>query len=211
MLKQADWSHTTSRCAVVPLPLDVASLSKSLRRQHVQRERRVAAAGHFVSFRRTRTTRELLDSHAMLETLYAARWAASTPVASAAATYAAWTEVLRRLGNEAAFIASAEINGTPIALQLCLYRGDRCYSVRPAMHPDMLHLSPGHLLLRRLIENLAADGFRALDLGRTVESTGQIGYKGQYGPSWGETVTSVIDGPVEQQRRVQQRTKQFSR
>lgn len=59
-----------------------------------------------------------------------------------------------------------------------------CWSLRPVMNPDFLRLAPGHLLLHRLIDDLSDHGFVGLDLGRTVEAAGQIGYKAQYQPQW---------------------------
>ncbi|MER0476985.1 GNAT family N-acetyltransferase [Streptomyces sp. Edi2] len=194
MLRQPGWRHSTLLCAVVALPLDMSSMTKSLRRQHTQRERRLSVGGYRVSYHRTRTAEELLDVYPGLNMLHAARWARDPASRRQGAEPTAWLDVLRQCGGETAFIASMSVDGKLAAAQLCLYRGHRCYSVLPAMHPDMLHLSPGHLLLRQLATSLADLGFSTLDLGRTVESPGQIGYKAQYNPRWSLSLTSAFDG-----------------
>lgn len=193
MMGRRPWQNSTSRTAVVPLPLDVTTLPASIRRQHAQRERRLTAGGYRVTYRRSRTSDDLLRSFPVLEAMHAARWTAQGRT-SPGPSSTDWAAVLRRCGPGEAFIAEAAVDGVPVASQLCLYRAHRCYSVFPAMNPDLMHLSPGHLLLRRLAADLADDGFTSLDLGPTVEAPGQIGYKSQYGPIWGINLTSVLDG-----------------
>ncbi|MFF8786860.1 GNAT family N-acetyltransferase [Streptomyces sp. NPDC015125] len=192
------WRHTRARCAVVPLPLNLASLPKSARRQHIRREQRVSARGHHVSYRRSQTTDQLLCAFQELEFLHVARRSGSDM--SRGASSGSWAAVLQQCGSSVAFIASTTLDGTtPMAAQLCLYRDSRCYSVRPARHPGLSGLSPGHILLRRLAADAASNGFTALDLGRTVDSPAQIGYKDQYGPRWNFNLTFVLNGSVEQQ------------
>ncbi|WP_369228538.1 GNAT family N-acetyltransferase (plasmid) [Streptomyces sp. R39] len=185
---QPGWRHTTSRTAVVPLPLNMAELSKSLRRQHARRERALADSGR-VTYRRTRTAGGLLDAIPALKTLYTAQ----RETDDRGPTPRAWTEVLRRCAGSA-FIAEATLDGAVMASQLCLYRGRHCYSVLPAMNPAMRHLAPGHALLRWLAGDLATSGFSCLDLGPTRDIPGQVEYKSQYSPIWGVTLSSVADG-----------------
>ncbi|MFE6938399.1 GNAT family N-acetyltransferase [Streptomyces chartreusis] len=182
------WRHTMSRTAVVPLPLNMATLSKSLRRQHARRERALAETGP-VAYRRTRTTGGLLDAIPALETLYSLQ----RETDGRGPAPQAWTEVLRQCGDSA-FIAEATLDGALMASQLCLFRGRHCYSVLPAMNPAMRHLAPGHALLRWLTGDLATSGFTCLDLGPTRDTPGQIEYKSQYSPLWGVNLSSFADG-----------------
>lgn len=184
LASRADWEATRTRTALVPLPLDWNSLPTTLRRQHAKRERRIHA-GHSITYARTRTTDEILQMQPELERLHAARW---TPASGARTSRPDWRAVLAELTDETAFIATITIDGVLAAAQLCLHRGTMCWSLRPAMNPDFARLAPGHLLLRRLIDDLAAHGFTGLDLGRTSETDGQIGYKDQYQPQWSTTL-----------------------
>lgn len=182
---RAAWETTRTRSALIPLPLDWGTLSPSLQRQHAKRERRIHAS-HSITYARTRTTDELLRMQPEVERLHAARW---TPAPGARTSRPDWRAVLTELTDEKAFIASIAIDGVLAAAQLCLYRGITCWSLRPAMNPDFAGLAPGHLLLRRLIDDLSAHGFAGLDLGRTAETDGQIGYKDQYQPQWSTTLS----------------------
>ncbi|MFJ3182563.1 GNAT family N-acetyltransferase [Streptomyces sp. NPDC086796] len=177
---RAAWHTTRTRTALVPLPLDWESLPGNLRRQHAKRERRIRA-GHSITYARTRTTDALLQMQPELERLHAARWA---PACRPRTSQPHWGAVLSELTDTTAFIATITIDGALAAAQLCLYRGATCWSLRPAMNPDASRLAPGHLLLRRLIDDLSSHGFTGLDLGRTAETDGQTGYKEQYQPRW---------------------------
>ncbi|MER8118961.1 GNAT family N-acetyltransferase [Streptomyces sp. NPDC094031] len=174
------WEATRTRTAFVPLPLNWEALPGNLRRQHAKRERRIRA-GHSITYARTRTTGELLHLQPELERLHAARWA---PACDHDQPRPDWDAVLSELTDTTAFIATITIDGALAAAQLCLYRGTTCWSLRPAMDPGAARLAPGHLLLRRLIDDLTSHGFTGLDLGRTAETTGQTGYKEQYQPRW---------------------------
>ncbi|KOU50126.1 GNAT family N-acetyltransferase [Streptomyces sp. WM6378] len=174
------WQATRTRTALVPLPLDWEALPANLRRQHAKRERR-ARTGHSISYARTRTTDELLQLQPELERLHAARW---TPDPRPRSSPPDWGAVLSDLTDTTAFIATLTIDGALVAAQLCLFRGTMCWSLRPAMDPGAARLAPGHLLLRRLIDDLTRQGFTGLDLGRTAETNGQTGYKEQYQPQW---------------------------
>lgn len=174
------WHATRTRTALVPLPLDWEALPGNLRRQHAKRERRIRA-GHSITYARTRTTDELLQMQPELERLHAARWA---PAPRPRTSQPDWGAVLSELTDTTAFIATLTIDGALAAAQLCLYRGTTCWSLRPAMNPGTARLAPGHLLLRRLIDDLTSHGVTGLDLGRTAETNGQTGYKEQYQPRW---------------------------
>ncbi|SCF72223.1 Acetyltransferase involved in cellulose biosynthesis, CelD/BcsL family, partial [Streptomyces sp. MnatMP-M17] len=174
------WHATRTRTALVPLPLDWEVLPGNQRRQHAKRERRIRA-GHAITYARTRTTGELLQMQPELERLHAARWA---PAPRPSTSQPDWGAVLNELTDTTAFIATITIDGALAAAQLCLYRGTTCWSLRPAMNPGAARLSPGHLLLRRLIDDLSSHGFTGLGLGRTAETDGQTGYKEQYQPRW---------------------------
>ncbi|MFK0157930.1 GNAT family N-acetyltransferase [Streptomyces sp. NPDC090493] len=186
MQDQPGWQHTTSPTAVVPLPLDVAALPKTIRRQHTRRERKLAHTA--VAYRRTGTADALLAALPTLVALHAAQHPTGDPATEP--TLRAWSGVLRRC-TDSAFIAEAALDNTVIAAQLCLYRAGHCYSLLPAMHPAFRHLGPGHALLRWLAADLAADGFTHLDLGPTRPTPEQLGYKAQYAPAWDSNVTSV--------------------
>lgn len=186
--RQPTWQRTMFSTAVVPLPFVTAPLPKSVRRQLARRERRLAASGFDLTYRRTRTPDELLAALPRLEALQRARWVAERRTLPASTD---WGTVLRQGGRQA-FIAEVELGGTPMAMQLCLVRGASCYSVLPAMNPELGALSPGHVLLSRLLADLGAAGLSAFDLGPTREDPGQRGYKAQYGPWWGSTVTAVL-------------------
>ncbi|WP_329020732.1 GNAT family N-acetyltransferase [Streptomyces sp. NBC_01601] len=192
LARRATWQASPARSALIPLPLVWDTLSPSLRRQHAKRERRLHA-GHSITYARTRTTDDLLQMQPQLERLHAARWSQDGPARTPRPD---WMTVLTELSHETAFIASIAIDGTLAAAQLCLHRGTTSWSLRPAMNPDFARLAPGHLLLRRLIDDLASHGFTGLDLGRTSESGGQIGYKDQYQPQW-STMLSFRPTPLQ--------------
>lgn len=59
--------------ATIPLPVDLAGLSRSTRRDHVRRRRDVQALGDRIGYRRTRTRAELLSAYDALEALYRRR------------------------------------------------------------------------------------------------------------------------------------------
>ncbi|MFJ5534060.1 hypothetical protein [Streptomyces sp. NPDC093261] len=59
--------------ATIPLPVDLAALSRSTRRDHVRRRRDVQALGDRIGYRRTRTRAELLSAYDALEALYRRR------------------------------------------------------------------------------------------------------------------------------------------
>ncbi|MFB6887173.1 GNAT family N-acetyltransferase [Streptomyces noursei] len=172
--------------ALVHLPLDWPAMDPSMRRQHAKRERRLRTGAHDIVYRRTRTTGELLAAYEVLDQLHSARWDSSP---SPTGTDIRWPDILRHFTSDLAFIASITIDGTPAASQLCLFRSQVCFSLRPAMNPHLSRLAPGHLLLRRLADDLSTAGFTELDLGRTKETPGQLGYKQQYFPEWKESVS----------------------
>ncbi|MGW1783950.1 GNAT family N-acetyltransferase [Streptomyces sp. NPDC002143] len=185
---QPGWRHTTSRTAVVPLPLNMAALPNSLRCQHARRERALAESGR-VTYRRTRTTAGLLDAMPALETLCSLQ----RETDDRGPAPRAWTEVMRQCAD-GAFIAEATLDGALMASQLCLFRGRHCYSALLAMNPAMRHLAPGHALLRWLAGDLATSGFTCRDLGPTRDTPRQIRYKSQYSPIWSVNLSSVADG-----------------
>ncbi|MFE3169216.1 GNAT family N-acetyltransferase [Streptomyces sp. NPDC059224] len=178
MRSQPGWAHTACRAAAVALPLTVAVLPRSIRRQHERREQVLSDCGAAITYRRTRTHGDLLAALPVLQALHAKQRQL------AAEDGDPWEAVLRRLGAAEAFIAEVAMDGAVIAAQLCLVRGRHCYSVLPAMDPAHRGLAPGHALLRRLIDDLTGSGFSWLDLGPTRETPGQIAYKAQYQPVW---------------------------
>ncbi|MCG7202298.1 GNAT family N-acetyltransferase [Streptomyces arenae] len=183
---QPGWQHTTSPTAVVPLPLDVDALPKTIRRQHTRREQKLAHTT--VAYRRTGTADALLAALPTLVALHAAQHPADDLAPQS--TLDAWSGVLRHCADSA-FIAEATLDNTVIASQLCLYRARHCYSLLPAMHPAYRHMGPGHALLRWLAGDLAADGYTRLNLGPTRPTPEQLGYKAQYAPIWDSNVTST--------------------
>lgn len=187
------WHCETTPCASVPLPVDYAAMSRSTRKEHRRRGREwdnLKALGQHVVYRRTSTVTELTTAYPALLDLHSLQ----RPDQDQAHAAKTWTTVLQDTGSQTAFIATLELNDTIVAAQLCLYRGQRCYSLRPAIHPDYSHLAPGHALLRHITEDLATEGFTHLDLGRTVPDGGQIGYKNQYLPRWSDTITARSGG-----------------
>lgn len=190
LLCREAWRHTASPTAIVPLPWNPAVLKASDKRQHRHQERRLAAPdehGHrpTIAYRRSRNRSELQAAIPVLMALRAARygrdeWAARTD----------WSDILRSTENSA-FIATLLADGRPIAAQLVLTRRTRAFSALPGMDPAEASRSPGHALLRRLLADLTERGYTALDLGPTINRSGQIKYKGQYGPDWGSNVTVV--------------------
>ena len=202
MMADGAWEQTAVPCAQVVLPVDWTAMSKTTRKAHRRRERvlaEAAAAGHQITYRRSRTPRELAYGYRVLRDLHRRQWPTSDPLTDD------WPAVLEHCGPDTAFVASLALDGEPVAAQLCLHRshprGDgqhadepaakRCYSLRPAMSPDHRPLSPGHALLRLLAADLSAAGFTRLDLGRTVAEPGQAGYKNQYSAGWTYTLTAT--------------------
>ncbi|MGP3951155.1 GNAT family N-acetyltransferase [Streptomyces sp. 7N604] len=202
---QSGYDHTTARCAVIGLPVDFSAMSRATRKEHKRRERTwvgLAAGGHRVVYRRTRSTAELIGTYPVLSELYHRRWAGHVPLSEVGAAGAdkQWQAVLERCGSGTAFIATLAVDEAVVAAQLCLYRHRRCYSVRPAMDPAYRELAPGHALLRRLTAELSGQGFISFDLGRTVEDAGQIAYKSQYLAEWKATLTAISRIPQEAPR-----------
>jgi hypothetical protein len=190
---QPDWAQVAAGCAQIPLPVPWAEMSRTTRRQHRRRQRvwdELATEGHKIVYSRTRTAIELAEAVAVLRRLDTARRAGQARQFDATAEEATWSAVLR-CGPDTAFVATLSLDGTPVAAQLCLYRDRRCYSLRPAMSPDHLELACGHALLRYLTDDLTRDGFTLLDLGRTINSAGQVGYKSQYLATWTETLAAT--------------------
>jgi CelD/BcsL family acetyltransferase involved in cellulose biosynthesis len=190
------WKHTEARCAVVPLPVDWAAMSRSTRKTHNRRQRAVdelIADGRRLVFRRSRSAEELRDGYRVLVDLHRRQWSPDLvlPDADLRHTADTWEQVVGRCGPGLAFVATMELDGVAVAAQLCLYRDTRSFSLRPAMHPDHRSLSPGHALLRRLTDELTASGFTEFDLGRTLDSAGQTGYKSQYLARWTDTITAT--------------------
>ncbi|GGX56411.1 GNAT family N-acetyltransferase [Streptomyces noursei] len=186
LLSRSGWHTRHVPNALVHLPLAWQSMAPSMRRQHAKRERRLRTGAHDIVYRRTRTTGELLAAYEVLDQLHSARWDSSP---SPTGTDIRWSDILRHCTSGVAFIASITIDGIPAASQLCLFRSQVCFSLRPAMNPHLGRLAPGHLLLRRLSDDLSSAGFTELDLGRTKETSGQLGYKQQYFPEWKKSMS----------------------
>ncbi|MFD5271502.1 GNAT family N-acetyltransferase [Streptomyces sp. NPDC058335] len=191
------WHTSVTDCAEIRLPLAYEAMSRSTRRDHKRRQRAwdELARTRTVTYRRTRDSDELLTAYEVLADLHARRWAGHTTPAGSPHTPGAsyWPAVLERCGTDTAFIATLSVDAQTVAAQLCLTRHRRAYSVVPAMDPHYKDLAPGHALLRRLAQDLAADGYEYLDLGRTV--AGQHAYKDQYRPRWSKTVSAVSAPP----------------
>ncbi|MFD4412481.1 GNAT family N-acetyltransferase [Streptomyces sp. NPDC058475] len=187
------WQHNLTACAEINLPLDLAAMSRTTRRDHLRRNRVWSrlAQDQQVTYHRTRCMDELLDAYEVLAHLHQRRWEghALLPGAPLAADANQWRAVLRHCGAAGATIATLAVDGEPIASQLCLIRGSKCFSVLTAMDPRHRHLAPGHALLRHLARALPDEGIRTLDLGRTAP--GQRSYKAQYRPIWTDTVSTV--------------------
>ncbi|WP_329583410.1 GNAT family N-acetyltransferase [Streptomyces sp. NBC_01361] len=193
--EQPDWQYLTSPCAAIGLPLDLAAMSASTRREHRRRQRdfdRWAATDGNTSCQRTQTTGELLAAYRVLAALHRRRWAGQPQLHSDVQHSPGedpWPTVLEQLGSDEAFIATLTVRTDVVAAQLCLVRGSRAYSVLPAMDPDYRHLAVGHVLQFRLASDLHDSGFTVLDLGRTASATGQQKYKSQYTRAWTQTLT----------------------
>lgn len=189
------WNHTTTACATVALPLGWAEMSRATRKTHKRRQRALddlVAQGHQVVYHRSRTADELAAACQALVHLHRLQRADDArPGAEFALDGDAWRTVLEHCGPDIAFIAIQCIDETPIAAQLCLTRGARAYSLLTARHPGYNQVSPGHALLRRLIQDLTDAGYTALDLGRTLDTPGQSGYKSQYLAHWTHTLTAT--------------------
>ncbi|MEU4112864.1 GNAT family N-acetyltransferase [Streptomyces sp. NPDC027717] len=174
--------------ATVPLPVDLAGLSRSTRRDHTRRQRAVHALGDRVGYHRTRTASELAAAYEVLESLFRRRNSRRASVAGTADLDLPWRQALKYCAP-LAFIATLALDARPVAAQLCLRREDRVYSVITAMDPAQRDLAPGHALLRTLCEDLAGEGCTSLDLGRTTAEDGQRSYKSAYGAVWTTTHT----------------------
>ena len=196
LMKDGRWPQTAVPCARVPLPLDLMAMSKATRKAHRRRERaldELVAKGHRILYRRTQTSDELTADYKVLHDLHRRQWPADIVRPESDLTLAAddWPSVLDRCGPDIAFVASMEVDDCTVAAQLCLYRGHHCYSLRLAMDLAYRDLSPGHSLLRLLAADLAESGFTHLDLGPTIDTPEQIGYKAQYLPNWTYTLTAT--------------------
>jgi CelD/BcsL family acetyltransferase involved in cellulose biosynthesis len=184
LLQQPGWSISTADCATVPLPVPYRTLGASTRREHQKRSKKWAQLerDRDVEFRRC-TGSVVLPAWESLVGLYQAQRRRGRPPAE--------RELLDIIAAPSAFVAQLSVDGVPVAADLCLTRGERVYSLLPAMNPDLSEYAPGHALLRYLTDDLSTSSpgrFTALDLGRT--RPGQHGYKSQYGPRWTSTVTA---------------------
>ncbi|MGW6144429.1 GNAT family N-acetyltransferase [Streptomyces sp. NPDC055140] len=189
---------TEALYATIPLPVDLTGLSRSTRRDQVRRQRAVRALGGRVAYHRTSTGPELLAAYEVLEDLHRRRNALRLPTTGRTADLGLpWRHVLEECSSMA-FIATLTLDGQAVAAQLCLRRAGRAYSVLTAMDPAHRDLAPGHALLQLLSEDLAEEGYTALDLGRTTAEAGQRSYKAAYGATWTtlRTYTApAADGP----------------
>ncbi|PNE43450.1 GNAT family N-acetyltransferase [Streptomyces noursei] len=141
---QPAWQHSTADYATVNLPVRYADMSPATRREHARRERTWAQlnADGRVHYSRTRTQKELVAATAMAEQLHQRRWD-GRPILHGADP-SALLDVIRRIGPQEALVASLRLDGTPVAAAVCLYRGDACYSVLPAMEPEQPEMAFGH-------------------------------------------------------------------
>ncbi|MEO3825461.1 GNAT family N-acetyltransferase [Actinomadura sp. B10D3] len=188
-----NWSLHLVPYATVDLPLSFDSLSRETRRTHRRRLRKaeqLRESGHRLEFKRSRTTSQLLEAFEILAELDA-RQHSERPFSAGS-----WKSVLAECGSDLAFVATLELDDVPVAAELCLYREKRCYSVLAARDTDCHQFAAGHVLLRHLADDLADAGFLELDLGRTLPTGNQIGYKSQYGARWGHTIVAVTQ-PLE--------------
>jgi CelD/BcsL family acetyltransferase involved in cellulose biosynthesis len=196
------WSGHLSQTAyaTVPLPVDYSSLSRSTRRDHQRRKRvwhDLHEHGHRVTYHRTQSTTELLETYPVLTRLQRLRWPdqpdqpdqPDTITTESRDRHRQLPTVLERCGP-AAFLATLAVDDHICAAQLCLRRGHHVYSLLPAMDPAHRDHAPGHALLRHLTTDLATAGYRALDLGRTSPDPGQHAYKSQYGAVWTHALTA---------------------
>ncbi|MFF9158584.1 GNAT family N-acetyltransferase [Streptomyces sp. NPDC014846] len=202
-------SDAETHYATVPLPVNLAALSRSTRRDHTRRRRTLDRLGDRVAYHRTHGHSELQAAFQTLKTLHHQRNAPRLRTAGTADLALPWRKALSQCAS-VAFIATLTLDGRPVAAQLCLRRGPRVYSVLSAMDPACQELAAGHALLHLLCADLTADGCTALDLGRTTADPGQRAYKAAYGAVWTTTHTFTLPHPVEQHERVQQRSKKFS-
>lgn len=189
---QPEWQHTHVMCAKVDLPVDFAALSRSTRRDHVRRERiwsALTAQGR-VGYTHTRTSDELALGFSAAQQLHRRRWAGHPNPADLDQT--GLLEVIKHCGPTEAFVATLRLDSAVVAAAVCLHRGGDCYSLLPAWDPAVADLAPGHALTRRLAASLTLQGYRRLDLGRTLPH--QISYKRQYNAVWTSTVTAVSAG-----------------
>lgn len=184
LLQQPGWSISTADCATVPLPVPYRTLGASTRREHRKRSQTwlQLEKDREVEFSRC-TGSVVLPAWESLASLYQAQRRRGRPPAE--------RELLDIIASPSALIAQLSVDGVPVAADLCLIRGERVYSLLPAMSPDWYEYAPGHALLRYLAHDLSQSQqgrFTALDLGRT--RPGQRDYKAQYGSRWTSTVTA---------------------
>ncbi|WP_413754803.1 GNAT family N-acetyltransferase [Streptomyces sp. MMBL 11-3] len=144
--------------AVLALPFHFEALAPSRQREHARRCRHWAhlAATHTVTYQRSHHQQALLAGLDVLTALQKLGPDAAAP----------WRALAPAIGASGAFVADLHVDGAPIAAQLCLTRGRRCYSAAQAAHPGYRHLAPAHALLRHLLDDLAQEGFHTLDPGR---------------------------------------------
>ncbi|MCF3131943.1 GNAT family N-acetyltransferase [Streptomyces olivochromogenes] len=180
------WGDPNSQTlyATVPLPVDLAALSRSTRREHSRRRRTAQALGDRVGYRRTSTRTELLAAFDALDDLHQRRNALRIPTPHAPDLNLPWRDVLEECAD-IAFIATLTLDAQPLAAQLCLATATRAYSLITAMDPAHRDLSPGHALLHCLCDDLTEAGYTALDLGRTTASDGQRSYNASHGATYG--------------------------
>jgi CelD/BcsL family acetyltransferase involved in cellulose biosynthesis len=182
---QPGWTNSMSSCASVPLPVPYQRLSRDNRRAHQRREqvwKDLLEEGREVTYSRCVGT-ERLPAWDALVGLHQARWSGARPEGE--------RELLDVLASPGAFVAQLRLDGVAVAANLCLTRGPHCYSLLPAMNPDLLDYAPGHALLRHLTSDLTRAGLVSLNLGRTLNQRGQRQYKAQYAPLWAATVTAA--------------------
>ena len=155
---QPDWTHATTWSARLPLSADHVPLPHETRRSHRRHERarqRLEHDGHRLTYHRTTTHAELQDTWPLLRDLHH----------NLPRDTGRLQQILR--SQRAAFIATMHLDGHPLAAHLCLARRHTAYSLLTATVSDHHGLTPDHALLHRLITDLTAHGYTALDLGRT--------------------------------------------
>lgn len=192
---QPGWQHTRTLCARIPLPLDVATMSRSTRRDHARRERiwtELTAQGR-VTYTQTQTKDQRAPAAATALQLHRRRWAGHP--AAPDADPACLLDVLNHCSSADASVATLTLDAAPVAAMVLLHRGTVCYSLLAAMDPAHAELAPGHALIRRVAASLALNGYNHLDLGRTRPDPNQIRYKSQYKPEWKTTLTATGGAP----------------
>jgi CelD/BcsL family acetyltransferase involved in cellulose biosynthesis len=149
--------------------------------EHARKLRRLARRGHVrcIASNDAATARAALGD---LVRLHRAQWAGREDVIApfddpvVLATYEA---VVTAVGPEEAVVWRLFVGDDVVAAYLCFRRGHVCYAYRPALDVAWFRLSPGHLLLRLMLAQLAAQGVTCFDLMR-----GEYAYKEAYADSW---------------------------